>query len=138
MKHDPKQAWNTVNKILNWKKNSPDINCIESLIGEINNPSELANCFNDYFTNIGSDIAKNIPNSDRNFTDYLSEAVNNFKFQVVSESKVHRLLLSLNPCKATGINKIPAKIIHVASPIIADSLTKIFNKAIRNECVPHD
>ena len=51
---------------------------------------------------------------------------------------MHRLLLSLNPCKATGIDKIPAKIIRVASPIIADSLTKIFNKAIRNECVPHD
>ena len=40
--------------------------------------------------------------------------------------------------KATGIDKIPAKIIRVASPIITDSLTKIFNKAIRNECVPHD
>ena len=56
----------------------------------------------------------------------------------MSESKVHRLFLSLNPCKATGIDKIPAKIIRVASPIIADSLTKIFNKVNRNECVPHD
>ena len=138
VKHDRKQAWNTVNKILNRKKNSPDINCIETQIGEINNPSELADCFNDYFTNIGSDIAKSMPNSDRNFTDYLSKATSNFKFQVVSESKVHRLLLSLNPCKATGIDKIPAKIIRVASPIIADSLTKIFNEAIRNECVLHD
>ena len=141
MKHDPKQAWNTgtlIRSILNRKKNSPDINCIETQIGEINNPSELADCSNDYFADIGSDITKSIPNSDGNFTDYLSKATSNFKFQVVSESKVHRLLLSLNPCKATGIDKIPAKIIRVASPIIADSLTKIFNKAIRNECVPHD
>ena len=138
VKHDPKQAWNTVNKILNRKKNSPDINCVKTQIGDINNPSELADCFNDYFTNIGSDIAKSIPSSDGNFTDYLSKATSKFKFQAVSVSKVHGLLLSLNPCKATGIDKIPAKIIRVASPIIADSLTKIFNKAIRNECVPHD
>jgi hypothetical protein len=72
----------------------------------ISDPTELAECFNDYFTNVGPDIAKTIDNSDINFTDYITRATSNFKFQAaVSESKVYRLLLSLNPCKST--DKIP-------------------------------
>ena len=48
------------------------------------------------------------------------------------------LLRYLNPYKSTGIDKIPAKIIRIAAPVIADSLTKIFNTAIYSETVPFD
>ena len=48
------------------------------------------------------------------------------------------MLRSLNPCKSTGIDKIPAKIIRIAAPVIAESLTKIFNTAIFSETVPSD
>ena len=48
------------------------------------------------------------------------------------------MLRSLNPCKSTGIDKIPAKIIRIAAPVIAESLTKIFNAAIFSETVPFD
>ena len=135
VKHDPKHAWKTVNKILNRKQKCPEINSVKTQNGEISDPTELAECFNDYFTNVGPDIAKTIDNSDINFTDYITRATSNFKFQAVSEFKVYRLLLSLNPCKSTGIDKIPAKIIRIASPVIANSLTKIFNMAISNEFV---
>ena len=68
----------------------------------------------------------------------MNKATCSLKFQAVSESKVYRLLSSLNPCKSTGIDKIPAKIIRIASPIIANSLTKIFNRAISNESIPSE
>ena len=63
-----------------------------------------------------------------------------FKFQVISVAKVVGLLQSLNPYKSTGIDKIPAKIIRIAAPVVADSLTKIFNAAmpIYSETVPSD
>ena len=56
----------------------------------------------------------------------------------IDYSKVHRLLLNLNSRKSTGTDKIPAKIIRFASPVIANSLTKIFNRAINNESVPSE
>ena len=129
VKHDPKQAWKTVNKILNRKQESREINCLETQRGQISHPTELAECFNNYFTNIGPDIAKNIDNGDRNFKDYITTTTSSFNFQTVSESNVYRLLLSLNPRKSTGIDKIPAKIIRIAAPVITNSLTKIFNMA---------
>ncbi|CAB3992421.1 Hypothetical predicted protein, partial [Paramuricea clavata] len=138
VKHEPKQAWKTVNKILNRKQKCPDINSVKTQNGEITDPNELAESFNDYFTNIGPDIAKTIDKGDRNFTDYITRVTSNFKFQAVSESKVHRLLLFLNPGKSTGIDKIPAKIIRIASPVIANSLAKIFNRAITSESAPSE
>ena len=59
-----------------------------------------------------------------------TKTANVFKFQVISVTKVVGLLLALNPCKSTGIDKIPAKIIRIAALVIAESLTKIFNTAI--------
>ncbi len=138
VKHDPKQAWKTVNKILNRKQESREINCLETQRGQISHPAELAECFNNYFTDIGPDIAKNIDSGDRNFKDYITTTSSSFNFQTVSESNVYRLLLSLNPRKSTGIDKIPAKIIRIAAPVITNSLTKIFNMAIISATVPSE
>jgi hypothetical protein len=108
---------------------------VETQRGQI---SQLAECFNNYFTNIGPDIAKNIDNGDRNLKDYITTTISSFNFQTVSESHVYRLLLSLNPGKSTGIDKIPAKIIRIAAPVITNSLTKIFNMAIISVTVPFE
>ena len=115
-----------------------EINTVKTQNGEISDPTELAECFNDYFINVGPDIAKTIDKSDRNFMGYITKATSKLNFQAVSESTVQRLLLSLNPRKSTGIDKIPAKIIRVASPVVANSLTKIFNRAISNESFPSE
>ena len=136
VKHDPKKAWKTVNKILNRKQECREINCIHTQNGQISCPNEL--CFNNYFTDIGPKIATTIGNTDRNFADYITKTTSSFKFQTVSETNVYKLLSSLNPCKSTGIDKIPAKIIRIVAPIIANSLTRIFNTAIYSETVPSE
>ena len=58
---------------------------------------------------------------------------NKFKFQIVDPSKVFNLLHSFSVCKATGIDKIPVKVLKIAAPIITELLTNIFNSAIINE-----
>ncbi|CAB4036012.1 Hypothetical predicted protein, partial [Paramuricea clavata] len=118
VKHDPKKAWKTVNKILNRKQKCHEINCIHTQNGQISCPNELAERFNNHFTDIGPKIATTIGNTDRNFTDYITKATSSFKFQTVSETKVYKLLSSLNLCKSTGIDKIPDKIIRIAAPIM--------------------
>ena len=50
VKHDPKQACKTVNKIFDRKQRYPEINSVKTQNGEISDPTELAECFNDYFT----------------------------------------------------------------------------------------
>ena len=70
--------------------------------------------------------------------DYLNEKIKTKNVFNSNVTKVVSLLRSLNPCKSTGIDKIPAKINRMAAPVIAESLTKIFNTAICGETVPFD
>ena len=78
-----------MDKILNRKQESREINCLETQRGQISHPVELAECFNNYFTDIGPDIAKNIDSGDRNFKDYITTTSSSFNFQTVSESNVY-------------------------------------------------
>ena len=106
--NNPKQAWKTVNKILNRKQEcDSEMNCINSQSGQITCSNGLAESFNNYFTKIGPNIANTIENSNANFMDYLTKTTktkNVFKFQVISVTKVVGLLRSLNPCKSTGVD----------------------------------
>ena len=45
-------------------------------------------------------------------------------------------MLSISVSKATGLDKIPAKILKIATPVIAQSLTNLFNYSIQTEIFP--
>ena len=59
-------------------------------------------------------------------------------FQHVTVSHVSHLLHGLLSNNATGIDKISCKIIKLAAPVISDSLTLIFNRAIALSAFPHE
>ena len=59
-------------------------------------------------------------------------------FQPVTISQVYQFLTSLSSNKATGVDKISSKIIKIASPAIADSLTHIFNQAVTLSSFPDE
>ena len=44
--------------------------------------------------------------------------------------------VSIFASKATGLDKIPAKILKIAAPVIAQSLTNLFNYSIQTEIFP--
>ena len=102
------------------KQKCREIKAVKTHNGDISVPTELAECFSNYFINVGPDIAKTIDKSDRNFMDFITTATSKLNFLAVSESKVHRLLFSVNPRKCTRIDKNP-KMIRIACPVIANS-----------------
>ena len=59
-----------------------EINAVKTQNEEISDPTELAECFNDYFMNVGPDIAKTVDKSDRNLMDYIAKATSKLNFQV--------------------------------------------------------
>ncbi len=93
VKDDPKKAWKIGNKILNRENKSSDINCINYETHQISNPNELAECFNNYFTSIGPEIANGIDSSDVNFSDNIMNISSRFNFQTISVSKFISSLL---------------------------------------------
>ena len=52
------------------------------------------------------------------------------QFKLITVEKLYHLLSGLSSNKATGVDKISSKILRIASPIISNSLTYIFNQAV--------
>ena len=94
-------------------------------------PEDIAEGFNEYFSNIGPDLSSRIDSSNYNFETYIKNAKSEFTaFHPVTVNQISHLLHALSGNKATGIDKISCKIIKLAALVISDSLTLIFNQAI--------
>ena len=136
-KHGPKRAWKSINNLLG-RQNKPTI--VHELNLNDNNlttPKDIAEGFNDYFSNIGPKLATEIESSNINFEMYAINAKSEFTaLKPVIVSNVYRLLLGLSSNKATGIDKISCKIIKLAAPVVSDSLTLIFNQCMT--CFPDE
>ena len=76
---------------------------------------EIAEKFNNYlnFTSIGPSLAENIDCNECNYSQFVNRVDTNFPFHPVSSSQVYNLLSSLIVCKATGIDKVSAKVFKV-------------------------
>jgi hypothetical protein len=83
-KHDAKMIWKTlINNILNrkTKKTTLPEQFIDNMSSsKIDDPKKIANKFNDYFVNIGPNLAKKIRNTNTTFDKYLTESISNSLF----------------------------------------------------------
>ena len=70
-KSNLKQTWNIINNVLNKKKDHNTINQIKLNDTTIVDKSMIARSFNNYFSNIGPNLAKKIPNSNKSFRHFL-------------------------------------------------------------------
>ena len=138
-KSNPKEAWKTINSLLG-KSNKPTIvNELKLDENSLTNSKDIAEGFNDYFSNIGPNLASQIDSSNSNFETYVKNAKSEFTaFQPVTVNHVYQLLTGLSSKKATGVDKISCKIVKIASPAISDSLTHIFNQAIAHSSFPDE
>ena len=115
----------------------PEVN--ELILEEniLNNPKDISQGFNLITISQISDIiwqVKLIP-----IETYVKKTTSEFTaFQPTTVNNICQLLGGLSSNKATGIDKISCKIIKMATPAIADSLTYIFNQAIALSSFPDE
>ena len=111
-KFDPKRAWKSINNLLGRQNKPTVVNELNLDQNNLTSPKDIAEGFNDYFSNIGPNLATKIDSSNYNFETYVKNGKSEFAaFQPVTVSHVCRLLLGLSGNKATGIDKISCKII---------------------------
>ena len=61
-KYNPKEAWRLINNLLGKQNKNSKVNELKVGGGNIlNNPKDIAEGFNNYFSNIGLDLASQIP-----------------------------------------------------------------------------
>ncbi len=138
LKSDSKKTWKLINSIVNIKpKNKSSPKLIKANNCSYNKPEEIANKFNHFFRNVGPNLAKNIPNSEKNFSEYLSDPVQNtFQAEPCTRQEIIKLIKDLKSTKSLGLDLIPTKIIKIASEEIATPLMLIFNLSFSKGIFP--
>ena len=110
------------------KVNQPK--CLKTGNQVFTSPGDIAEAFNNHFTNIGQSLAQEIPSSEIDPLAYVNPVDGVFSFQRINVQKVIKLLKAIDVGKATRLDKIPNRLLKTAADVVAPSLKGIFNQSI--------
>ena len=131
---DPKAGWKFINSLTGKGNKSSPVNDILVNDNFFSDDKDISETFNDFFVNIGPTLtAESTKRSSNHVNTYVSNIQNSFPAFRFSNIPVENVVLTLNNLKvskSTGLDKIPAKVLKIASSIIAPSLTFIFNLSL--------
>ena len=135
---DSKRTWQTINELLNRKRNVNDIpktfiSNEKILSGDV----EIAEGFNKFFADIGPKLASGIPLSQKHFSAYLNQPCNeNFIFANVNRPILEAALSKLKNKDSCGLDNISTKLLKFIAPSIMGILIHLFNLSFKSGFIP--
>ena len=141
-KNNPKKTWNIINELTSKNQKSSYIEEIKFDGNSIHDSGNIANTFNEYFSNIGPNLANEINTSEGNrcYLMYLNRQNENttFNLEEVNSRTGFFHLSNLSKSKATGLDGISARLLRECPDLISESLTLIFNRSINTGIFPDE
>lgn len=136
--NDIKASWDMMREILGNKKRKSTIpNYFLSEQGIVRGSGNIANGFNNFFTQIGRELAASVETSERHFTEFLGRPSQvNFVFARLTPENLLLTIRKIRPKHSSGPDKISAKIIKDIFPAIAVPLCYIFNLSLQTGYIP--
>ena len=124
-KNDIKNSWKTINDILSKtkiQKKSPTV-IVENGVTHTDKQN-IANNFNQFFTNIAQTLARDIKyDGTKNYKYYLNKHINTvFNFQTIDEETVRKTIQNLPSKNSCGLDGISSKLIKL--PPLSPSHTR--------------
>ena len=142
------ELWKTLKSLNGISKTSKGSSNIGLMTGEeiIFDKATVADTFNTFFTTVAAKLVQKLPVGSGKYTgdfakEYYKEKgvkLDSFKFSVISESDILKLLLGISPRKATGLDKLPAKFIRDGALPISAPIAHIVNISLFSGHVPED
>ncbi len=132
-KNDMRKILKTINEVLcktKKKKISPDF--FKDGNKQITDKLEIANRFNAFFTNVGTNLAKKLVNKgNKIFTDFLVHRyTSQLKFQNINKEQVIKIIDNMKPKTSSGFDKISMKLIKSIKNVLAEQLTIVINQML--------
>ena len=137
-KNNCKKMWDIIKEVINNKKAKSDID--EILINNeiCTDKQKITDSFNNYFINIGPELANSIPPSVGHHLDYMGNPNNNSLYLTpITPTEVTNQLLKLKR-SAPGNDEIDPAILKQVSVLIAIPLTYAFNLCFEQSIVPNE
>ena len=103
----------------------------------IRSPQEIANNFNQFFTEIGPQLADKIPKSKKHLKDFLSTpSPLDFQFTELSEQRILNFVKKIKPKASYGEDFISNKVLKFIAPTIIQPLKHIINISLQTGFFP--
>ena len=117
-KSNLKKPWHVIKMIISKRKCSPICSKFKHNGSVIENGNVIANKFNDLFINVGPSLAKKIPSTIKNPTEYITQNIETiFAINPVSDNEVLKLIGDLKDSAAGWDELRPNMIKHVKEHI---------------------
>ena len=103
----------------------------------LTNPKDIADAFNNYFSNVATGIKSPIKYSKSKFFDFLLEIdINSFFINPTDKTEIKNIILSLDTLRSIGSNSIQTKIIKLLSNDISTQFAELFNLSFSEGVFP--
>ena len=135
-KKDPKAFWRIINNLIPGQPNKPkDIELIDhNSDTKAKIPSsEVPNFINNYFTQIGPELAKDLHVPWKQYDNEVLNVIDPFETNLI---EVNKLVNEINVNKSSAIDNISSKILKTVFKHIPDKLVKIFNLSFSQNLIP--
>lgn len=137
-----RDTWRLINSILHDTCGLGGRTTIKEIIHNnktISAPREIANKFNDFFSNIGTELAKQIPNVEPNVTIIDSmppRNCNSLFLMPCTGAEIIDIVNKLNNSKSTGLDGYKTNVIKYIIDQLATPLANIFNISLQTGIFP--
>ena len=133
VKDNMSKTWAILNSMTNKNRSRVEKNGVE-----INNPKEIAEEFNNFFVNIGSELAKKVPLGMSKPLDFLNDidySESMFLAPTVTE-EILDIISNLKNSSSSGVDNIPVKLIKLCKAELAPILAHINNQSLLDGIFP--
>ena len=132
-----KSTWQIINKLMGGIKKAQNIS-LQSGSTLITEPLEVANKFNNFFAGIADNIRDSLPNSTKNFKEYLPQRgpVHSFRFHPTGIYEILAVLKKLKSKASSGLDGISTKILKVLPNNFIEALSYVFNLSMEHGYFP--
>ena len=133
-----KKTWQTISDMMNRKHTDTTYPEFFEINGvKIMDKIEIAK-FNQYFTNIGPDLANNISHSsEKEVDDFLLHKPNcELKFNQIDENHINKIIQNLPNKSSCGFDDLSPKLIKFLKPILTKLITLIINQMLNTGFFP--
>ena len=137
-KSDSHKTCRLINELQSWQSKSTKVSQVKTGNQVFTSPGDIAEAFNNHFTNIGQSVAQEIHSLEVDPLAFINPVNGVFSFQRINIKKVIKLLKAIDVGKVTGLDKISNRLLKIAADVIAPSLTGIFNQSLVTGIFPSD
>lgn len=141
-KKQPLKMWKLINSLSCNKSTEHAIpRRLQSSDGIVSDPKEICECFNDFFANVGSILANQIPTQHHPSGNQLTSSSESHtttltNLEPTTADEILKIINNLNNNTSSGLEGITTKSLKSVAKLILEELTSCINKCMKSGTFP--